>query len=217
MFSKFLNKTINILPNGRSITATKALSSDYLRKEGWTTSVLRGRPLDTNGFELPWFTYGAIHFLTSRINKDQTVCEYGSGNSTIWFSKKVGKVLSIEHDQNWYHQTKDRISEESNIDYMLRDLDSGLYGTEILNYQKAFNVIVIDGRERITCTKNALGALKDDGVIIWDNSDRVEYAEAYSFLLSNGFKRIDFWGLGPINTYSWCTSIFYRANNCLKI
>lgn len=64
---------------------------------------------------------------------------------------------------------------------------------------------------------NSIKTLKDDGVIIWDNSDRVNYQEGYDFLLANGFKRLDFWGIGPVNSYSWCTSIFYRKENCLKI
>ena len=48
-------------------------------------------------------------------------------------------------------------------------------------------------------------------------TDRVIYQEGYEFLLTNGFKRLDFWGMGPINPYSWCTSIFYRKENCLEI
>jgi hypothetical protein len=96
-------------------------------------------------------------------------------------------------------------------------LNSGEYQNEILNYNKVFDIIIIDGRERVQCSMNSLNALKENGVIIWDNSDRLKYAKGYNFLLSNGFKRIDFSGLGPINPHAWCTSIFYRVGNCLDI
>jgi hypothetical protein len=87
----------------------------------------------------------------------------------------------------------------------------------VAGYTNAFDAIVIDGRDRVNCCKNSLGALKAAGVIIWDNSERPDYQEGYDFLINNGFKRIDFGGIGPINPDAWCTSVFYRSNNCLGI
>ncbi|HAY39752.1 MAG TPA: FkbM family methyltransferase, partial [Desulfobacteraceae bacterium] len=84
-------------------------------------------------------------------------------------------------------------------------------------YKDIFNIIVIDGRDRVNCAKNSLKALKGDGVIIWDNSEREYYQEGYSYLIQNGFRRLDFEGLGPIGIREWCTSIFYRDNNCFEI
>jgi hypothetical protein len=104
------------------------------------------------------------------------------------------------------------LQEKPNIKYILKDLNSGENQNEILNYKKTFDIIVIDGREKVQCSINSLSTLKENGVIIWDNSDRTIYSEGYNFLISNGFKRIDFWGIGPINFYSWCTSIFYKNN-----
>jgi hypothetical protein len=80
-----------------------------------------------------------------------------------------------------------------------------------------FDIIVIDGRDRVNCAKNSLGALKEDGVIIWDNSERSKYAEGYAFLKDNGFKRIEFTGIGPVNSFAWSTTVFYRNKNCLAI
>ena len=80
-----------------------------------------------------------------------------------------------------------------------------------------FDCVVIDGRDRVNCARHALGALTAGGVIVWDNSDRDCYQEGFDFLRDHGFRRIDFWGLGPINAYPWCTSIFYRDGNCLGL
>lgn len=189
----------------------------YLKKEGWIRSVKQGLPVDEIGLALPWFTYCSIHFLKSRLSREFKVFEYGSGNSTIWFSYLTKHIVSVEHNRNWHQNFTDKLKERSNVNYLYKDLKSGEYQNEILNYFKEFDIIVIDGRQRVQCGKNSLKALKEGGVIIWDNSERVEYTEGYEFLMNNGFKKIDFCGLGPINSYSWCTTIFYKESNCLKL
>ena len=189
----------------------------YLHTEGWHLSLKKDMVLDRNGGELPWYTYSFIHFLKPRLHKNLVIFEYGSGNSTIWYSKRVGHVVSVEHDSEWYHKLKLKISDATNVNYVYKNIGSGEYQDEILNYNNAFHIIVIDGRQRVKCSLNSLGALKEDGVIIWDNSDRKNYQEGFDFLSSRGFKRIDFWGIGSLNHSSWSTSVFYKKGNCLNI
>lgn len=177
----------------------------------------RKKPLDMHGQAQPWFTYGFMAFLKERINDGMSVFEFGSGNSTLWFSKYGCKLVSVEHDLAWFNAMKDQLVSHPNVEYLHRDLENGTYAKEITNYSGIFDIIVLDGRDRVNCCLNSLGALKEKGVVIWDNSDREEYAEGYQFLKSNDFKRIDFHGLGPINSRAWCTSIFYREENCLNI
>jgi tRNA A58 N-methylase Trm61 len=105
-----------------------------------------------------------------------------------------------------------------NVRYRHFNLTStGNYSKSILKFNKEFDVIVIDGRKRVNCARSCLSALNETGVIIWDNSDREQYLEGYNFLSDNGFKRLDFAGLGPINHFGSCTSIFYRTENCFDI
>jgi outer membrane receptor protein involved in Fe transport len=145
-----------------------------------------------------------------------TVFEYGSGNSTFWWSQNVSSVVSYEHDSEWYSSLNERVP--SNVDYHHCNLEyGGDYCKAIQGYNDRFNIVVIDGRDRVNCVKNSLGALRNDGLIIWDNSNRQRYQDGYSFLLQNQFRRLDFEGLGPINTCKWCTSIFYRSENCFGI
>jgi predicted O-methyltransferase YrrM len=173
--------------------------------------------VDKHNNEIPWYTYASIIFLTGRIKKDFSVFEYGSGNSTIWFGENAGKVVAVEHDEDWYKKMRKIIAETKNVTYSHCELKGSKYVDEIFKYENEFDMIVIDGRERVECSKNVLKPLKKGGVIIWDNSDRTEYQEGYDYLFKNGFRKIDFWGIGPINDYEWCTSIFYRDNNCLGI
>jgi len=188
----------------------------YLTEIGWFRSIDCGLPVDREGNSLPWFTYSAIFFLESKIKPYFHVFEYGSGNSTFWWSKRVSSVITYEHDLDWYNNSKDKFPE--NVECVYCKLDHNKeYSKGILKYKDKFNIIVIDGRDRVNCAINSLGALKEDGVIIWDNSDREQYKEGYAYLLQNNFKRLDFEGLGPISNCKWCTSIFYRDNNCLDI
>ena len=66
------------------------------------------RGLDTLSVGYPWLTLGAIMALERILNKDQIVCEFGGGGSTIFFANRCQSVLTIETNQKWV----DFISEE---------------------------------------------------------------------------------------------------------
>lgn len=192
-------------------------SKNYLTKKGWFISRFSYTPMDKDSNPLPWFTYSSIHFIEQKLaNTSFDVFEYGSGNSTIWFSSKVNRIVSVEHDKSFYETKKATIESLGNVQYECIDLEAG-YAKRIADFDKEFDIIIIDGRDRINCAKNCLKALKDDGIVIWDNSDREEYQEGYNILLENGFKKIDFKGVGPICYWEWQTSIFYKTTNCFTI
>jgi|NOAtaT_7_FD_contig_123_15036_length_2841_multi_5_in_1_out_0_2 hypothetical protein len=219
MNTYFIRKSIQSILSqsmrGKMLLKLLSLRS-YFEEIGWFTSVAIGLPVDRDGNCLPWFTYPAISFLEGKVQSDMNVFEYGSGNSTLWWSQKVSKVISCEHDSDWYNSLQKRLP--SNVEYRHYDLEfGGEYCKAILSYNQTFDIIVIDGRDRVNCAKNSLEALRENGVIIWDNSDRKRYREGYSYLIQSGFRRLDFEGLGPINNNKWCTSIFYRSNNCFGI
>ena len=187
----------------------------YLRRTGWFKSFDQNLPVSNDGSPLPWFTYPAIQFLEPRIRRDFAVFEYGCGHSTLWWADRVSKIVSCEHDTSWYDKISDRVP--AHVSLNLADLDSGQYSSFVGRFDETYDIVVIDGRDRVRCAKNALSALKGNGVVIWDNSDRPEYQEGYDLLANDGFKRLDFYGLGPIGTQAWCTSVFYREENCLQI
>jgi hypothetical protein len=85
------------------------------------------------------------------------------------------------------------------------------YALKLLEYeQETFDVVVVDGMARVLSTWAAIQHFDRGGFIVFDNSDRDFYSQAYGMLESAGYRRIDFWGLGPVNPYEWCTSVFYR-------
>ena len=134
-------------------------------------------------------------------------------------------LINLEQLSPTFEEEKSELEKSEEINYDLdeekktpisKELNKD-YSQEILKFNKEFDVVVIDGRERVQCAKNCIQALKDDGVIIWDNSDRTEYQEGYDFFDAIGFKKIDFNGLGPIGNKEWRTTIYYRSNNCFNI
>ncbi len=190
--------------------------SIILDQIGWMKSLKKGLPLDKNGDPLPWFTYPANSFLKSRLKTDMKVFEYGSGFSTLWWSKNVGNVVACEHDQNWFLKMKELMPE--NVQYYYKELVyNGEYSKLITNYHRYFDIVCIDGRDRVNCVRNSIDALKEDGVIVWDNSDREKYLDGFMFLYEKGFRQIEFEGIGPISAKIWKTSIFYRSRNCFNI
>ena len=57
-----------------------------------------------------------------------------------------------------------------------------------------------------------------EGVVVLDNSDWDSLQAGITALTNAGFRRLDFFGLGPMNSFSTMTSVFYRpGSNCLEI
>jgi hypothetical protein len=191
-------------------------TSGYLYKMGWFESYRAGMPINANGLPIPWMTYAAIYFLGNRIHPEMEVFEYSCGNSTLWWSTRVKNIISCEHDREWFERMKSAAPSNASLHHIELEY-GGAYSQKISEYRNKFDVIVIDGRDRVNCAKNCLSALKENGVVVWDNSDRDEYCEGYNYLKANGFRRLDFSGMGPVNLDDWCTSIFYRSNNCLGL
>jgi len=187
-----------------------------LVENGWFRSFKEKKSIDKNGDPIPWMTYPFIRYIESNLDKDVNVFEYGCGNSTLWWAKRTRKVVACEHDPTWCKEIENQAPLNVSL-YCVALSPNSAYSEFIASYKKEFDVIVVDGRDRVACVKNAVEALTEKGVIIWDNSDRPEYDEGYSFLLDSGFRRLDFFGMGPINNYEWCTSVFYKSSNILGI
>lgn len=185
-----------------------------LKEKGWFRSFHTKQSVDAAGRPLPWYTYSFISFLTERIQPHFSVFEYGCGNSTRWYAQRVKDIIAVENDRSWFEMIKNSLPGNASVIY--RDLGAE-YINAAVQTDKKFDIIIIDGRNRVKCTKASLSALTEDGVLILDNSEREWYSEAKRFMESNGFKRLDFFGIAPIVAIETCTSVFYRENNCLNI
>jgi tRNA A58 N-methylase Trm61 len=187
-----------------------------LHDDGWFRSFDEHRSVDLQGRPIPFITYPAMAFLSRRIRPGMAVFEYGSGASTLWWSSRAARVVSCEHNREWFEKVSAQAPD--NVQILYQPLDPpGAYAAKISGFPNQFDIVVIDGRDRVNCARTCLPALKPDGVIVWDNSDRDKYGPGYQFLLENGFHRVDFIGLAPIENNRSETSIFYRPDNCLAL
>lgn len=188
----------------------------YFNIIGWTRSYQLNIPCSQDGLALPWLTYPFINFINNRLDKGMSVFEFGSGNSTLYYADKVGEVFSVEHDLNWFNKVKNNLPQNAKIFYqkLIYD-DQYCRYPEILN--RKFDIVIVDGRDRVNCLIHSAEHLTDKGIIILDNSDRKQYNDGVKRLLNLGFKKIDFWGLASGYLFETCTSIFYKEGNCLGI
>lgn len=211
-----VNKLKQIFPR---IYATKRLileRSSYLYVSGWFESLKRGYPCKPNGKELPWMNYAVISFLENRLDKSMSLFEYGSGYSTIFYSGLVDNVIAIEHNPDWIEVIKDKLPTNAKVVFREKKVNSEYSRAALMTDQK-FDVIVIDGFDRVNCMKQALPSLKEDGVLILDDSRRTSYNEGVNFVKSQGYKSLDFEGMKPTGIGLDKTTIFYREKNCFRI
>jgi hypothetical protein len=187
-----------------------------LDETGWLKAFNSMQSIDKSGNPIPWCSYSFIYFIEKRLTNDLSVFEFGAGNSTLWYAKRVKEVFSVEHNVNWKTMLEQRIPSNSKI--IFKELSyNGEYARTANSLGRKFDIIVVDGRDRNNCIYNSLDSLSEKGVIILDNSQRPNYNESQEYLLTKGFKRIDFTGLCPAVAHINTTTIFYRTTNCLGI
>jgi hypothetical protein len=104
-----------------------------------------------------------------------------------------------------------------NIMHGLLSREFVAYATEICAFEKqSFDVIVVDGMARALTAWLAAQYVKPHGVIVFDNTDRWQYNGAYKLLNAAGFRRVDYYGPGPVNRQEWCTSLFVKNLDIFK-
>lgn len=188
----------------------------YLANIGWFSSFDNQQAMDQQGDPLPWVTYSFIDFIKPRLSKNLIIFEYGSGSSTLFYAKHVKRVVSVEHDEAWYNKIVK--SKAQNAEMIFSKLEKGgEYSKKAATLGEQFDMIIVDGRDRVNCCISSVAALNPSGVLVLDDSERAEYEPARIFLLKAGFKELSFSGISPGLFYLKATSVFYKSDNCLHI
>lgn len=189
----------------------------YLHDIGWFRSFIEKAPVDESGNPLPWVTYPFIAFIKDRLRSDMELFEFGSGNSTFFYAARVRRVSTVEHDETWYRRIQRSLPPNVSICHVPLSSPHA-YASAAVDSGRRYDIIIVDGRYRVQCVRRSLSALKKDGVIVLDDSERVEYRKARAFLAKRRFSSIDFWGIAPGISYLKGTTIFYKpGRNCLGI
>lgn len=194
---KFLKEIIKARRKKQNIHFLKTLSHYFL----WTKYTHR---CETFKSGLPWLTFEAIQFLNSHIKPQDIVFEYGGGASSIYFANKAQKIITVEHDEEWFqlitaHFQSQKINrwegkiippEKSNTaetapscpdSYLSQNqryegLQFKTYASFIDQFPDAsFDVVLIDGRARTSCLRHSVKKVKVGGLLIFDNAERPYY------------------------------------------
>jgi hypothetical protein len=192
--------------------------ASYFHITGFWQTAKTGKPVNCVGEPIPFVNFSFLDFLKNRLSNKFVVFEYGSGNSTIYYANKVKNIVSVEHDNSWIKYLQSKLPKNSQVIYADQgDIKNYCYKSIRKKPSIKFNIVIIDGRNRVECVKACIPMLKRDGVIILDDSERAKYKKAFSLLKKHGFKNLSFIGLKGDSIHSSQTTIFYRKNNCLKI
>lgn len=66
-----------------------------LRDAGWFRSYQERQPVDAKGEPIPWLPYRVIDSIATRISSNLDVFEYGCGNTTLRWARRVRQVISV--------------------------------------------------------------------------------------------------------------------------
>lgn len=190
--------------------------TSYLYLTGWMRSLDENKPVDKDGNYIPWMNYPVIKFLQNRLKSDFHLFEFGSGYSTSFYAGLVQTVTSVEYDESWLAVVKKNKPKNVELIYKKNDID-GEYCRVIKSTGRKYDVVVIDGRDRVNCIKQSIEALSDRGVILFDDSQRERYLGGINYAIEKGFRSIRIDGLKPTRNKIDGTTIFYRPNNCFDI
>lgn len=221
---KIIENNQDIYELSRKMAESLACNESSIYKNGILSSWFLGSTCEEffygeNREVNPWWSEAAVYFVKDKIKacNNLRVFEWGCGNSTLFFERFCNQVISIEHDEKWCAKMRQVVSSNVQIKYVPLEYD-GDYCRAINTEVEQFDIVLIDGRDRVRCAKSCIDMLKDDGIIIWDNTERDCYAEGYEFLKQCGFKRIEFSGiLHGVPGYKDSTSVFYRERNIFNI
>ena len=125
-FSDRFSVLLKLFLNGKVLKALLSqYHSGYLVEQGWFNSVRQGAPVDKSNNPIPWLSYPCVDFLNERLHKSLRIFEFGSGNSTLYYSSRVKEIVSVEHDPLWFKKIKDKLPDNAEI--LFREYTYGLF------------------------------------------------------------------------------------------
>lgn len=199
-------------------TFVRNITETLLKKFGLLRSFQKKISVDAQGNPIPWYTYPAVEYLEQFDFSNKTIFEYGMGNSTLYWSRYVKKVICADNSQDWYQQITNQCNHNVTAYF---EPNEQQYPATVMKAGIMFDIIVIDAIKRDECALFALKQIAEDGIIIIDDTERVNWSEEYKRALhilqqDNRFIQIDFYGFSAINEYTKITTLFISRRASLE-
>ena len=130
----------------------------------------------------PWLTQTANEILFTYLKKSDVGLEFGSGRSTLWFAKRVGHLISVEHDKAWFQKVSQTLKDNNlnNVDYRLHPRNMADEQGGETDYVKviqdiksdSIDFVLVDGIYRDFCALESIRVIRPGGVMIIDDVHR---------------------------------------------
>jgi predicted O-methyltransferase YrrM len=126
--------------------------------------------------EEPWLTPAVVHILDQHLTKEMIGLEFGSGRSTVWFARHLGKLTSIEHSPEWFKRVNNllRNAGAHNVELFLRENSTNDDYSSAANQinNGSLDFVLVDGIDRGKCAVSSLEKLKPGGILVIDDVHR---------------------------------------------
>lgn len=163
-------------------------------------------------YQLPWWTWEAIHICREKLNIEDRVLEIGSGVSTIWLAKRSAHVDAIEQDETWAAEVNNIANRSGCDNIILHQGNEATLLEKLLASGYKWEVAVVDGTsDRLNIFSRLLSDMPSLQMIIFDDTDRPEYRDAFTWASENGYKAFRFIGFKPQTLHACETTIFLRS------
>jgi hypothetical protein len=154
----------------------------------WTFEYLWSRLADKIHRRLhpdePWLTPAVVQTLDDYLTKQMSGLEFGSGRSTAWFARRLGRLTSIEHSVKWYFRVNNILNKSNiqNVIMILRDNSpDNSYSDSINQFRdESLNFVLVDGIDRAKCALFSLPKLMPGGILVIDDVHRYLPSESRS-------------------------------------
>jgi hypothetical protein len=140
------------------------------------------------GFFTPLMHKHEYEFIEKYLNKNDILLEWGSGNSTLYFSDLVTKIISIEHDNDWINNIQIGINTYNIPNIELNYIPSHTPDPIPCRYEQfkdyvefpknnnvKFTKVFIDGRARKYCAKSIYDMIDENVIVMIHDYNRPDY------------------------------------------
>jgi hypothetical protein len=125
----------------------------------------------------PMMEPAEVALIEKYLKPDDVMLEWGSGNSTLYFSQFVKKLVSVEHDLYWHDEVGRMIRKEGVENVYRYFLPKGHfdYCSFAVNTHNHFTKVLIDGRNRVRCAKGLLHVIDETALVFLHDWQREYY------------------------------------------
>jgi hypothetical protein len=188
----------------KGVSLARVVSSDP-RSLGHVPRWVRDRHVSPLERRAPWWPYGAVSEVRGRLRPGDSVFEYGSGGSTLWFEDLGASVVSVEHEREWADVLRPRLRgpgqlrliPPSKTGTVTTSVEPGFFDEYIAAVDdvpdESLDMVVVDGRCRVRCLERAAPKVRHGGTLLLDDAERERYQPAFEVLSDWGVER--FFGL----------------------